>query len=91
MKNVAILTAGGIAPCLSSAIAALRKYYARTSPDIEISCYRDEYKGLLLGDSVSVTQGVVETIDILYEFGGDCIGNSRVKPTNVEDCINGGL
>ncbi|MDR1890922.1 MAG: pyrophosphate--fructose-6-phosphate 1-phosphotransferase [Puniceicoccales bacterium] len=91
MKKVAILTAGGIAPCLSSAVAALIKEYAKTSPDIEIICYRDGYKGLLLGDSVGVTHGVVESVEVLYQFGGSPIGNSRVKLTNVGDCIKRGF
>jgi pyrophosphate--fructose-6-phosphate 1-phosphotransferase len=91
MKRVAILTAGGIAPCLSSAIAALIKEYVKASSDIEVVCYRDGYKGLLLGDSFSVTHGVVESVEILYQFGGSPIGNSRVKLTNVADCVKRGF
>ncbi|MDR2432204.1 MAG: pyrophosphate--fructose-6-phosphate 1-phosphotransferase, partial [Puniceicoccales bacterium] len=91
MKRVAILTAGGIAPCLSSAVAALIKEYVKTSSDIEIICYRDGYKGLLLGDSSSVTHGIVESVEILYQFGGSPIGNSRVKLTNVADCVRRGF
>ncbi|MDR2776981.1 MAG: pyrophosphate--fructose-6-phosphate 1-phosphotransferase [Puniceicoccales bacterium] len=91
MKKVAILTAGGIAPCLSSAVAALIKEHVKASPDIEIVCYRDGYKGLLLGDSFSITHGVVESVEILYQFGGSPIGNSRVKLTNVEDCVKRGF
>jgi pyrophosphate--fructose-6-phosphate 1-phosphotransferase len=89
--RVAILTAGGIAPCLSSAVAALIKKYYDLSVDIEIICYRDGYKGLLLGDSVSVTHGVVEHADELYKFGGSPIGNSRVKLTNARDCVARGF
>ncbi|MDR2603321.1 MAG: pyrophosphate--fructose-6-phosphate 1-phosphotransferase [Puniceicoccales bacterium] len=91
MKRVAILTAGGIAPCLSSAVAALIKEYVKTSPDIEIVCYRDGYKGLLLGDSSSITHGIVESVEVLYQFGGSPIGNSRVKLTNVADCVRRGF
>ncbi|MDR1433288.1 MAG: pyrophosphate--fructose-6-phosphate 1-phosphotransferase [Puniceicoccales bacterium] len=91
MKKVAILTAGGVAPCLSSAIAALIEKYDELSPGIEIICYRDGYKGLLLGDHVSVTHGVVESVELLYKFGGSPIGNSRVKLTNVEDCVRRGF
>ncbi|MDR1596052.1 MAG: pyrophosphate--fructose-6-phosphate 1-phosphotransferase [Puniceicoccales bacterium] len=91
MRRVAILTAGGIAPCLSSAIAALIQEYDKVSPEIEMICYRDGYKGLLLGDSVNVTHGTVESAEILYKFGGSPIGNSRVKLTNVEDCVKRGF
>jgi pyrophosphate--fructose-6-phosphate 1-phosphotransferase len=45
----------------------------------------------LLGESVNVTHGVVESVDELYKFGGSPIGNSRVKLTNVEDCVNRGF
>jgi pyrophosphate--fructose-6-phosphate 1-phosphotransferase len=91
MKKVAILTAGGIAPCLSSALAALIEEYNKLSPEIEIICYRNGYAGLLLGDSVGVSHGVVESIEHLYKTGGSPIGNSRVKLTNVEDCVNRGF
>jgi pyrophosphate--fructose-6-phosphate 1-phosphotransferase len=79
MKKIAILTAGGIALCLSSAIAALIKAYVKTSSEIERVCYRNGCKELLLGDLFGVTHTVVESIEILYQFGSISIGNSRVK------------
>ena len=91
MKKIAILTAGGIAPCLSSSIAALVKEYNFLSPDSEIICYKNGYKGLLVGDSVTITNHARENISTLYEFGGSPIGNSRVKLTNVEDCVKRGF
>ena len=91
MRKVGILTAGGLAPCLSSAIAALIKEYNDVSSDIEILCYKNGYMGLLLGDSVTVTHGVVESINALYKFGGSPIGNSRVRLTNAKDCVKRGL
>jgi pyrophosphate--fructose-6-phosphate 1-phosphotransferase len=91
MKKVALLTAGGVAPCLSSAIAALIAEYNAVSHDIEIICYRNGYGGLLLGQSIPVTHGAVEAAPALYKFGGSPIGNSRVKLTNVEDCVRRGL
>ena len=36
VKKVGILTAGGLAPCLSSAIGYLIDEYTRTAPEIEI-------------------------------------------------------
>ncbi|MBK8816416.1 MAG: pyrophosphate--fructose-6-phosphate 1-phosphotransferase [Methylococcaceae bacterium] len=90
-KKVAILTAGGLAPCLNSAIGSLIERYSEIDPSIEIICYRSGYKGLLLGDSYKVTPAVREKAGLLHKFGGSIIGNSRVKLTNVKDCIKRGL
>jgi pyrophosphate--fructose-6-phosphate 1-phosphotransferase len=90
-KKVAILTAGGLAPCLSSAIGSLIERYTEIDPSIEIICYRSGYKGLLLGDSYPVTPAVRQKAGLLQRFGGSPIGNSRVKLTNVKDCIKRGL
>ena len=91
IKRVGILTAGGLAPCLSSAIAGLIECYTRKAPEIEIICYRSGYKGLLLGDSFMVTDSVRENVLVLHQHGGSPIGNSRVKLTNVDDCVARGL
>ncbi len=90
-KKVAILTAGGLAPCLSSAIGSLIERYTEIDPTIEIICYRSGYKGLLLGDSYQVTQKIREKAGLFQQFGGSPIGNSRVKLTNIKDCIKRGL
>ena len=90
-KKVAILTAGGLAPCLSSAIGALIDRYTEMDPSIEIICYRGGYKGLLLGDSITVSQKIRDNAHILHSYGGSPIGNSRVKLTNVKDCVKRGL
>ncbi len=91
VKKVALLTAGGLAPCLSSAIAALIERYTDVAPDVEIICYRAGYKGLLTGDSFTVTPEMRAQIGVLYQHGGSPIGNSRVKLTNVKDCLKRGL
>jgi len=90
-KKVAILTAGGLAPCLSSAIGALIERYTEIDPSIEIICYRGGYKGLLMGDSIAVTPTIRDNAGILHRYGGSPIGNSRVKLTNVKDCVKRGL
>ena len=90
-KKVALLTAGGLAPCLSSAIGGLIERYTEIAPDIEIIAYRSGYKGLLLGDSYKVTPEVRESAHVLHRYGGSPIGNSRVKLTNVKDCVKRGL
>lgn len=91
VKRVGILTAGGLAPCLSSAIGALIQTYTETSPEIEIICYRSGYQGLLRGDRFVVTPEIRQNAAILHEHGGSPIGNSRVKLTNVDDCVQRGL
>jgi pyrophosphate--fructose-6-phosphate 1-phosphotransferase len=90
-KKVAILTAGGLAPCLNSAIGSLIERYNEIDPSIEIICYRGGYKGLLLGDSYPVTAEIRRKAGLLQNFGGSVIGNSRVKLTNVKDCVKRGL
>jgi pyrophosphate--fructose-6-phosphate 1-phosphotransferase len=90
-KKVAILTAGGLAPCLSSAVGGLIERYSEIDPSIEIIAYRGGYKGLLLGDHFPVTPEVRAHAHVLHRYGGSPIGNSRVKLTNVKDCVKRGL
>eukprot|EP00928_Gymnodinium_smaydae_P061171 TRINITY_DN45323_c0_g1_i1.p1 TRINITY_DN45323_c0_g1~~TRINITY_DN45323_c0_g1_i1.p1 ORF type:complete len:915 (-),score=272.25 TRINITY_DN45323_c0_g1_i1:180-2924(-) len=89
-RRVAILSAGGLAPCLSSAIGGLIERYTELYPDIEIICYVAGYKGLLLGQYLSVTPDVRRNASVLHTHGGSPIGNSRVKLTNVADCVKRG-
>lgn len=90
MPRVAILTSGGIAPCLSASIGGLIEKYNDISPDSEIIGYLHGYRGLLLGKSIEFSKEVKENFSVLYEFGGTPIGNSRVKLTNVDDCVKKG-
>jgi pyrophosphate--fructose-6-phosphate 1-phosphotransferase len=90
-KKVAILTAGGLAPCLNAAIGGLIERYTEVASDIELICYRGGYKGLLLGDSLPVTPAQRATAGVLLRHGGSAIGNSRVKLTNLKDCVKRGL
>jgi diphosphate-dependent phosphofructokinase len=69
-RKVAILTAGGLAPCLNSAIGMLIERYTEIDPTIEIICYKSGYKGLLLGDAYVVTPEVRADASILTRFGG---------------------
>jgi len=91
VQKIALLTAGGLAPCLSSAVGGLIERYTELYPDIEIICYRSGYKGLLLGDSIAVTPEIRANAATLHKHGGSPIGNSRVKLTNVKDCVKRGL
>jgi 6-phosphofructokinase len=47
VNKVAMLTAGGFAPCLSAAIGGLIERYTALAPDVEIIAYRYGYEGLL--------------------------------------------
>ena len=91
VKKVGILTAGGLAPCLSAAIGYLIDNYTRKAPDVEIICYVNGYMGLLQGKSLKVTPPVRQNWKAFVEHGGSPIGNSRVKLTNVKDCLKRGL
>ncbi|MHC4886523.1 MAG: pyrophosphate--fructose-6-phosphate 1-phosphotransferase [Planctomycetota bacterium] len=90
-KKVALLTAGGLAPCLSSAIGGLIERYTEVAPEVNIICYTSGYKGLLLGEFITVDQDMRDNAAVLHKHGGSPIGNSRVKLTNVKDCVKRGL
>lgn len=90
-QKVAMLTAGGLAPCLSSAVGGLIERYSDIAPDIDIVAYRSGYQGVLLGDSVEITSSMREKAHLLHRYGGSPIGNSRVKLTNAADCAKRGL
>ncbi len=89
--KVAFLTAGGIAPCLSAAIGCLLKEYHTKAPQADLIGYLNGYRGLLLGKSLLFPDNAHEYTDILLQYGGSPIGNSRVKLTNIEDCIQKGF
>lgn len=91
VRKVAMLTAGGLAPCLSSAVGGLIERYTAIAPEIEIIGYRDGYAGLLTGNSVTIDDEVRAGAHLLHGFGGSPLGNSRVKLTNVKDCVKRGL
>ena len=91
VTKVAMLTAGGLAPCLSAAVGGLIEHYTKVAPDVRIIAYLNGYAGLLTGKSVEVTEKVRATASRLHAFGGSPIGNSRARLTNVEDCAKRGL
>jgi len=88
--KIAFLTAGGIAPCLSSSIGALIQAYNQSAPSAEIVGYLNGYRGLLLGKSIEFHESIRSKYKVLFDFGGSPIGNSRVKLTNIKDCIHRG-
>jgi len=91
VKTIAMLTAGGLAPCLSSAVGGLIERYTQIAPDARIIAYRNGYAGLLTGDWLEADDQVRASAARLHAFGGSPLGNSRVKLTNVADCVKRGL
>ena len=91
IKKVAFLTAGGLAPCLSSSIGFLIDEYTKKAPHVEMIGYINGYMGLLKGELIPVTDEVRKNALVLTKHGGSPIGNSRVKLTNVKDCVKRGL
>jgi pyrophosphate--fructose-6-phosphate 1-phosphotransferase len=91
LRRVALLTAGGYAPCLSAAVGALIERYTALLPDVEILAYRHGYHGVLTGSSVVVDASARAFASVLQDYGGSPIGNSRVKLTNAQDLVDRGL
>ena len=88
--KIAFLSAGGLAPCLSASIGALIREYHVKLPDADLIGYLNGYRGLLLGNSISFPDNAHEHSNTLMKYGGSPIGNSRVKLTNVENCVKNG-
>ena len=88
--KIAFLTSGGLAPCLSASIGALVAEYSAIAPEAKHMGYLNGYRGLLLGQSIDFPDSVRQNSEVLMEFGGSPIGNSRVKLTNSDDCVRKG-
>lgn len=91
IRRVGLLTAGGFAPCLSTAVGDLIERYTAQYPDAEIIGYQYGYHGLLKGNHVVFDKEARDNAHILTRFGGSPIGNSRVKLTNSQNLIERGL
>ena len=91
VRRVALLTAGGFAPCLSSAVGGLIERYSELAPEIEIIAYQHGYHGLLTGNKIVVDAETRAKAGLLHKFGGSPIGNSRVKLSNAADLVERGL
>ena len=88
--KIAFLTSGGIAPCLSASIGSLIENYQKSGLDLEYIGYQHGYYGLLKGKSILLNFQTSQELDNLKTFGGTILGNSRVKLTNVDDCVKNG-
>ncbi len=91
IRKVAMLTAGGYAPCLSAAVGLLIERYTEIMPDVELIGYKHGYHGLLSDNFIPVDAATRANAHILTKFGGSPIGNSRVKLTNLKDLVKRGL
>ncbi|MDO5080074.1 pyrophosphate--fructose-6-phosphate 1-phosphotransferase [Buchananella hordeovulneris] len=91
VRRVALLTAGGFAPCLSSAIGSLISRYTEIAPEVEIIAYQYGYHGLLTGNKIVIDDEARQKAHLLHNFGGSPIGNSRVKLTNAKNLVERGL
>ncbi|MGH6873881.1 MAG: pyrophosphate--fructose-6-phosphate 1-phosphotransferase, partial [Aestuariivirgaceae bacterium] len=89
--KIALLTAGGLAPCLSAALGALIQRYTQRAPGAEIIGYRNGYQGVLTGRSIPVTAQVRARAEVLLKHGGSPLGNSRVSLANAADCVKRGF
>jgi pyrophosphate--fructose-6-phosphate 1-phosphotransferase len=90
-SKVAILTAGGLAPCLSSAVGGLIERYNELCPHVEIICYMNGYRGLCLNESVRVSAEARRDALNLHAYGGSPLGSSRVKLGSKELCVKKGV
>jgi len=91
-----MMTSGGLAPCLSSSVAYLVEFWAAALKagkisGLSIRMYIDGYKGVLTGDSTVLPAEIYDECSCLHDLGGSPIGNSRVKLTNVKDCMARGF
>ncbi|MGV1009152.1 MAG: pyrophosphate--fructose-6-phosphate 1-phosphotransferase [Dermatophilaceae bacterium] len=91
IRRVALLTAGGYAPCLSSAVGGLIERYTELMPDVELIGYLHGYHGVLAGNYLVVDEAARANAHLLHKYGGSPIGNSRVKLTNAADLVKRGL
>ena len=91
IKRVAMLTAGGYAPCLSAAVGDLIERYTEVLPDVELIGYRHGYHGVLTGSYTVFDEETRRNAGVLRNFGGSPIGNSRVKLTNAKNLVERGL
>jgi len=92
--TVAMMTSGGLAPCLSSSIAQLVEHWVNALRANKISgltfrFYKGGYKGLLIGDSFVLPESDWDACKSLNYLGGSPIGNSRVKVCTIRGMDHG--
>ena len=87
--KIAFLTSGGNAPCLNSSIGRLLFNFSNSELNFSAIGYLNGFTGLLRGESIKFPfNSNINQLDSFYIYGGSFIGNSRVKLTNIADCIS---
>ena len=87
--KIAFLTSGGNAPCLNSSIGRLLSNFLNSDFNFTALGYLNGFTGLLRGESIELPLNLnTNQKNSFYIYGGSFIGNSRVKLTNIADCIN---
>ena len=81
-QKAALLTAGGLAPCLSSAVGGLIERYSDVAPEIELIAYRSGYQGVLLGDSIEIAKTMREKAHLLHSYGRRSATAASSSPTS---------
>ena len=90
--KIAFLTSGGNAPCLNSSIGRLLFHFSKIDDEVHAVGYLNGFSGLLKNNKINLpTKFSLNEIDMFYSLGGSLIGNSRIKLTNVDDCLKKGL
>ena len=84
--KIGILTSGGNAPCLSSSISFLLSEIFNRGLKYDVIGYKNGYRGLLINDYMNLND-IYKFSSLLQNTSGSILGNSRIKLTNVDDCI----
>ena len=86
--KIAFLTSGGNAPCLNASIGRLLFHFSKIDKKVIAIGYLNGFAGLLKNNKINLPiEFLSNEIDTFYNLGGSLIGNSRVKLTNVNDCL----
>ena len=83
--HLALMTSGGLAPCLSSSVASLVSAYLRAGAPFTLRLFHHSYMGILRGESTLVNPKTFN-VAAYHAVGGSPMGSSRVKLTNAADC-----
>ena len=64
--TIALLTSGGIAPCLSASIGEITKNYLEKFPEATIIGYLNGYKGLLTGKKINFPSSLKNKLNNIF-------------------------
>ena len=87
VRKVAMLTAGGLAPCLSAAVGGLIERYTEIAPNVRIDRLSRGLRRLLRGRSIEITPEVRASAGLPRTSVAARSAIVEVKLTNVDDCV----